>query len=854
MCRFKRIIFVIAIIITVLIVLTPHIMAATKPSPDEVIGMLKEGNNRFVVGQSIHPNTSAGRLDQAGKENQGDHAYATVITCSDSRVPVERLFDAGIMDLFVVRVAGNVCDTDEIGSIEYGLAHVHTPVLVILGHTQCGAVTAVTHTLHGKGHALERNIPPLVDNIIPAVKRAESLNPGVSGDALIPFAIVENVWQGVEDLFMKSPSTRQIVKSGRAKVVGAIYDVGTGRVNWLPEYPVAQILSRVESTPDRAMNAMAGSGHETASHESGMVQHADTMEEQEFLAGAETVMKKADESRHGGAESPSLSLWSWGLAALGMVLFIGLLIYLGRGDRMMAYFNMKSQIVFMVIILIGLLVFCSIFGIYKINRIGTEIRGIAEEDLPLSAMISRITTHQLNQDIHFQKIIRFGEKGEMKGLRENYQAIQRYHREIEGEFEGGQTILGQALVSQSDTATRMELESLKNHFGEIKTEYLEYQTHLADVARLFLNRNVSEGLKLSQAVDAQAERLGVELEEFMATIQRFTLDAGVTAEHDEFSALMGLIFLTISAVIIGLIASLIILKNVRLIVAEIFASADNVAAGSDNMSSASVQMSQGASEQASSIEETSANMEEIAAIIKQNSENAQKTQSISVKAADDAEKGGNAVAQMVDAMKEIAAKISIIEEIARQTNMLALNAAIEAARAGVHGKGFAVVADAVRKLAERSQVSAAEISNLTSTSVSVAENAGEMFKEIVPNIRRTADLVQEINAASNEQSAGAEQINDAIQQLEQVIQQNASASEEMSSTAEELSSQAAMLRETIGKLDKVNVSSRVATPGKRPVAKTQGNPVKTTAPVKGITLNLNDRASGDDLDDDFDRY
>jgi carbonic anhydrase len=232
-----------------------------KPSPDEAIGMLQAGNKRFVQGNATHPHTDTQRLIQAGKEDQGDHAYATVITCSDSRVPVELIFDAGVMDIFVIRVAGNVCDTDEIGSIEYGLAHVHTPVLVVLGHTQCGAVTAVTHAVHGTGHALERNIPPLVDNIEPAVRRAIKKNPNLHGDAIIRAAIVENVWQGVEDLFMNSPSTRNLVKSGEAKVVGAIYDVGSGKVMWLPEERVAAILERVEADPDRAMNAMAAESH-----------------------------------------------------------------------------------------------------------------------------------------------------------------------------------------------------------------------------------------------------------------------------------------------------------------------------------------------------------------------------------------------------------------------------------------------------------------------------------------------------------------------------------------------------------------------------------------------------------------
>jgi len=139
-------------------------------------------------------------------------------------------------------------------------AHVHTPVLVVLGHTQCGAVTAVTHAIHGTGHALESNIPPLVDNIEPAVRRAMNKHPELHGDDIIAYAIEENIWQGIEDLFMNSPATRNLVKSGAAKVVGAIYDVSTGKIEWLPDAKVDYILKTVEANPDRAIKAMAG-GH-----------------------------------------------------------------------------------------------------------------------------------------------------------------------------------------------------------------------------------------------------------------------------------------------------------------------------------------------------------------------------------------------------------------------------------------------------------------------------------------------------------------------------------------------------------------------------------------------------------------
>ncbi len=228
-----------------------------KPGPDEVLQHLQAGNKRFYSGKASHPQADAARLALAGRENQGDYAYATVIACSDSRVPVELIFDAGIMDIFVIRVAGNVCDVDEIGSIEYGLAHVNTPVLVVLGHTQCGAVTAVTQAVQGHDHKLERNIPALVDNIVPAVQRAIEKHADVHGEAIIPYAIEENVWQAVEDLFTNSPAVRAIVKENRAKVVGAIYDVGTGKIEWLGTEKVVEIMKRVEASPTKETEAFA---------------------------------------------------------------------------------------------------------------------------------------------------------------------------------------------------------------------------------------------------------------------------------------------------------------------------------------------------------------------------------------------------------------------------------------------------------------------------------------------------------------------------------------------------------------------------------------------------------------------
>jgi methyl-accepting chemotaxis protein len=304
-------------------------------------------------------------------------------------------------------------------------------------------------------------------------------------------------------------------------------------------------------------------------------------------------------------------------------------------------------------------------------------------------------------------------------------------------------------------------------------------------------------------------------------------------------------------------------------VSDVRTIASEVASASQAISTTSIEISKGASAQAAAAEQASSSMEQMVSNIKQNADNAQQTDKIANKSARDAQESGKSVLEAVAAMKEIASKISIIEEIARQTNLLALNAAIEAARAGEHGKGFAVVAAEVRKLAERSQKAAGEINQLSVTTLKVSERSGEMLEKLVPDIQRTAELVQEITAASKEQDIGAEQINKALQQLEQVIQQNASASEEMASTTEELTSQGEQLVSALAFFqtgDEDRTPVRRAASSRPPAQVVAPRPGKTNghangsvqssgqkaAAKGGVKLRLNDKR--DDLDGEFERY
>ncbi|PZX11898.1 methyl-accepting chemotaxis protein [Palleronia aestuarii] len=409
----------------------------------------------------------------------------------------------------------------------------------------------------------------------------------------------------------------------------------------------------------------------------------------------------------------------------------------------------------------------------------------------------------------------------------------------------------QGIYGEADAAFAMVFEDISHELDLLAEEMAAERQHAesteASVTRMQL---VLTGVALAIGVAVAtflAASLSRKLKQAVSVVEevaRGNLDVDTKTEsRDEIGSLLAAM-------------DKMVLK-LREVISNSAVSATHVSDGASNMAATAEQLSAGSTQQATAVEEASAAVEEMTANISQNADNAAQTEKIAGQSADDARRSGEAVGNAVRAMKTIAERITIIQEIARQTDLLALNAAVEAARAGSHGKGFAVVASEVRKLAERSQQAAAEISKLSSETVEVSGEAGQMLEALVPNIQRTADLVSEISASTREQTVGAEQINQAIRELNTVIQQNASAAEETAATSQELAAQSQQLTGVISYFDVKAVNSKPATP--RPVTVSriadlaQGRAERTSRPQIPGVLDL-DLTTEKVSDEDFQRY
>ncbi|PKN21502.1 MAG: methyl-accepting chemotaxis protein [Deltaproteobacteria bacterium HGW-Deltaproteobacteria-3] len=518
-----------------------------------------------------------------------------------------------------------------------------------------------------------------------------------------------------------------------------------------------------------------------------------------------------------------------------------------------------SRVFLIVVVLLVLTGVVAAVGLVKMNQIGGELQSIAERDLPLTTAITEIAERQLQIGILFERGYRQGENGNKAGLQHALDEIKRIGNETGAKLQEAEKIAEGALNHAQDGDERREFEKVLGELKVVEKEHDEVEEHTTKCFELLASGNLREAEPLCDKVSKEAEDVDHKIVGILNEVGKFTQAAALQAEKDEQAGLRIILFVTVASMVTGFSLGMLVTKSVTNSLLNVRIIADNVTAASQELSSTAEEVSQGASEQAAAVEESTASVEEMSATIRQNRENAQQTEQIAVLAAKDTEESGKAVTQTVSAMKQIAAKISIIEEIARQTNLLALNAAIEAARAGEHGKGFAVVAAEVRKLAERSQQAAAEISELSASSVAVADKAGTMLAKIMPDIQKTATLVQEIAAASVEQSAGIDQISEGMQQLDTVVQQNSSVSEEMAATAEELSAQADELQAVIAALIDTKAGGGQPRRPRTSAAKVAhyGSKKPLTAPspsTGGARLQLGQRADkSDDLDQDFER-
>lgn len=754
--------------LSALFFLLSFLTASAAPSPADCQSELEAGNARYVAGASRHPRLTAERRQEVAK---GQTPFATVLSCSDSRVPVEYLFDQGLGDLFVVRVAGNVAQEDEIGSIEYGTGHLGTPLLVVLGHESCGAVKAVVENAEVHG-----SIPALLNSIRQPVDQALASQPGIIGDTLVQAAVEANVMSAIKAILTQSRIVRDQVRTGKLKVVGAVYDLGTGAVRWQGPHPEQAGLLAVAETESE--------------HHDETVPDAHTTSEAATHAPEASSFHSTEAAEH----ATRLSGLTMAAGALAVLAIIGAVyVFSNRGMRK---WPVSRRLAFGFVLILAVLGCLGIEGYVSLH---TALRDFTayRSDARHSILAANILENSLEMQNHSKELALFSDS----------QASVKYLRHRDALL----TLIKQAEQTFDEPELRQKLTV-------ISAEVLKHSELHDALRQAVASRNPSRIARAAKNASEFGERIDVEASTLLAEFEARQNRDGPRMAAEIMHTQSSIIGLGIVAVILGVGLAIIINRSISKPLAEL---ADNLGTGADQTTAAAAQVSassqslaEGASEQAASMEETSASLEELSSMTKRNAENSHEARSLAANTHEAATAGGRQMQEMAHAMQgiqrsatEVTKIVKTIDEIAFQTNILALNAAVEAARAGEHGAGFAVVADEVRALAQRSAIAAKETAEKIEESVgnsrqgaALSERVASQFTEIETNIKRLVDLVAEIASASKEQSDGIGQMTQAVSQIDQVTQTNASAAEETAAAAEELHAQGQVLLEGVNLL------------------------------------------------------